>query len=72
MAAGEKFLERIPPLVAKDQDLDLIGGSAGAILGPARLPGPRSLSGADLAADVQPFLEKVLASLDCAHLLQDP
>ena len=33
LAAGEAMVERVPPLLAEDQDLDLIGGTAGAILG---------------------------------------
>jgi type 2 lantibiotic biosynthesis protein LanM len=33
LAAGERIVELIPPLLTEDQDLDLIGGSAGAILG---------------------------------------
>ncbi len=33
LAAAEKMVDSIPPLLPHDQDLDLIGGSAGAILG---------------------------------------
>jgi lantibiotic modifying enzyme len=33
LAAGERIVELVPPLLSEDQDLDLIGGSAGAILG---------------------------------------
>ena len=33
LAAGERIVENFPALVTEDQDLDLIGGSAGAILG---------------------------------------
>jgi type 2 lantibiotic biosynthesis protein LanM len=33
LAAAERLAERIPPLLATDEDLDVIGGSSGAILG---------------------------------------
>ena len=33
LAAGERIVELVPPLMNEDEDLDLIGGSAGAILG---------------------------------------
>ncbi len=33
LAAGDRIVELIPSLLSEDQDLDLIGGSAGAILG---------------------------------------
>jgi type 2 lantibiotic biosynthesis protein LanM len=33
LAAAERLAERVPALLEKDEDLDLIGGSAGAILG---------------------------------------
>jgi type 2 lantibiotic biosynthesis protein LanM len=49
LAAGERMVELIPPLLAEDQDLDLIGGSAGAILGLLAL---HQASGSERALEV--------------------
>ena len=33
LAAGERMVERFPPLIVEDRELDLIGGAAGGLLG---------------------------------------
>lgn len=49
LAAAERIVELIPPLLTEDQDLDLIGGSAGAILGLLAL---HQASGSERALEV--------------------
>lgn len=49
LAAGERMAERFPALIAQDRELDLIGGTAGAILGLLAL---HQASGSARALDV--------------------
>ncbi|MFY9824463.1 MAG: type 2 lanthipeptide synthetase LanM family protein, partial [Thermoanaerobaculia bacterium] len=52
LAAGERIVELVPPLLAEDRDLDLVGGSAGAILGLLALHQASGPSGATRALEV--------------------